>query len=334
MKDIERICKYFNKFYGQYKVPNSLWNDIVKNVPPHIICPNKKMDNYIYQNQTFKFFIDNKYSECNNILENINETNLSWGYDTNSTMWKDIKTTTLDNTCLLALLKKMDIEPIYTNGTLDMEKLFPFLDKKCGFKIEFPLIYKYSGNLAYKTSRGLITQRNLFALYYIWSIVSSFYTIKDISVLEIGAGTGYTAFWAYKFGFKSYTMVDIIETGIVQAHYNFNILSSENVKLYGEPFSNRFLTIIPASEFNNISDTFDIVVNFDGITEYGIDTANNYLVRSMKITSRFLSINHTSNSYSFKDLYKKLPNIKLLLQEKDNYRTDSTYIRELIQFIK
>ena len=176
----------------------------------------------------------------------------------------------------------------------------------------------------------------VYALYYVYNITKCFDDYKNISVLEIGAGTGRTAYYAYKFGFKNYSIIDIISTGIVQAHYNFNVLGLENVCLYDEIDNNCFLKIIPSTKLNDLNDKYDIVVNFDGLTEYGLDIATNYFNKIINITNKFLSINHTSNAYSVQDLYKNKSNIQLINREECNYRIDSpdlNYYKEIILFL-
>jgi SAM-dependent methyltransferase len=267
-------------------------------------------------------------------LENISQTNLTYGYDLICKNGSDsilIVYKTFEK-----LLNEMNILPIYLeNNILDIEAILPFIDLKCGFKVEFPEIFDYSANSALICSRGKISSRMMYALYYVYNIAKNVENISEASVLEIGAGTGRTAYYAFKFGFKKYTIVDIISTQIVQAHYNFNLLGTDKVSLYGEDnYNNCFLNLCPADKFNYLNDTYDIICNFDGLTEYGIDIATNYLNRSMSLTKKFLSINHSTNSYSFTDLYSKIKKIKKVLKETCDYRIDINldYYKEIIEF--
>ena len=85
----------------------------------------------------------------------------------------------------------------------------------------------------------------------------------------------------------------------------------------------------PSNKFNDLNETYDIICNFDGLTEYGIKTAQDYLNYSKKISNLFLSINHTSNEFNIKDL-----NCNLISSELCDYRLDSPnliYYKDLIQ---
>ena len=94
---------------------------------------------------------------------------------------------------------------------------------------------------------------------------------------------------------------------------------------------------MPCDKFDIIRETYDVVCNFDGLTEYGISTAMNYINKSKQITKKFLSINHTYNSYTFTDLYKNNNNIKLLLKKECDYRIDYDpplrYYKEILEFV-
>ena len=305
---MERIIKLYylvNDFF--HIQTGSMWHD-------HIVP--------IYCTNVLTYFKTNNVDLIKYSLENISQTNFTYGYDViviNGCDSFQIIYKTFEK-----LLNEMNILPIYLeNNTLDIEAILPLIDLKCGFKVEFPEIFDYSANSALLCSRGKISSRMVYALYYVYNISKNVENISDASVLEIGAGTGRTAYYAYKFGFKKYTIVDIISTQIVQAHYNFNVLGTDKVSLYGEDnYNNCFLNLCPADKFNYLNDTYDIICNFDGLTEYGIDIATNYLNKSMFLTKKFLSINHTTNGYSFADLYSKIKNVKILLTEKCDYRID------------
>ena len=89
----------------------------------------------------------------------------------------------------------------------------------------------------------------------------------------------------------------------------------------------------PCNPCNILNNKYDIVVNFDGLTEYGFDTATNYFNKIINITNKFLSINHTLNSYSVCDLYKNKSDIQLITSEECDYRIDASdlkYYKELL----
>ena len=86
---------------------------------------------------------------------------------------------------------------------------------------------------------------------------------------------------------KKYTIVDILSTNIIQFHYNSCVFGSHNVSLFGETnFNACFLNLMPCDKFDIIRETYDVVCNFDGLTEYGISTAMNYINKSKQITKK------------------------------------------------
>uniref|UniRef100_A0A6C0BVM4 Sugar O-methyltransferase n=1 Tax=viral metagenome TaxID=1070528 RepID=A0A6C0BVM4_9ZZZZ len=329
--DVVRICNYYNKYMSMYSKDN-IWHAI--------ILP--KLKKYL------ELFTLNKYEHANFILENINKTNLMYGYDVlqnefhNGILiyYDEIEST---HKCIIKLLEEMEIKPVYTNNLLDIEENLLLMDEKCGFKIDFPEVFNYSKSATIASSRGKISHRMMYALYYVWNIYRHTPDIKNASILEIGAGTGRTAYYAYKFGFNKYTIMDIISTNIVQAHYNFNIFGANNVHLYGEECTDScFLTIMPSIVFETIKDNFDVVCNFDGLTEYGLNTATMYFKKIAEISTKFISINHISTQhqlgkkYTVSDLYKD-HNCKVLLKENCDYRSDTNhffYVKEILEFYK
>jgi hypothetical protein len=316
----DRIVKLYNNNSDNELSPKqsgSMWNDII--VPK-------------YCNDLLVYLKTNNIESIKYILENISQTDITYGYDVLHIGGGGCPSVVY--IALKKLLNEMNILPIYLeNNTLDIEAILPLIDSKCGFRVEFPEIFDYSAHSSIVCSRGKISGRMVYALYYVWNISMNVENISEASVLEIGAGTARTAYYAFKFGFKKYTIVDIISTQIVQAHYNLNLLGEDKVSLYGEDnYNNCFLNLCPSDKFNYLNETYDIICNFDGLTEYGINIATNYLNKSMLLTKKFLSINHTTNYYSFTDLYSKNKNIKILLNEKCDYRPDEKYYKEIIEF--
>ena len=304
---MNRICNYFN---------NNFENNLNSGMWAYVIIPQ-------YCDKYLECFKNNDYINCKDILEHINNTTLTYGYDI--CLLDGVGSAEIIFKTLKFILPELQNENI--------EEILILLDKKLGFYVDFPDIFDYSCNASITSSRGKISFRMVFALFYIYTIKETLKeTLKEnkkLNILEIGAGTGRTAYYAYKAGFKKYTIVDTLSTGVVQAHYNFNVLGEENVLLYGEEPKNQFLTLIPSHHFNQIKETYDIIVNFDGLTEYGIKTAQDYLNYSKKISNLFLSINHTSNEFNIKDL-----NCNLISSELCDYRLDSPnliYYKDLIQ---
>lgn len=193
-------------------------------------------DTYIvkqYSSDLFRLLDTKNEYIISNGLQNIHLSNITVGYDVCN---RDLDTYTSEITykTFEKLLDEMNIEKIYVNSTLDIENLLPLIDSKCGFKIEFPDVFNYSSKSSVTCSRGKVSNRMVYALYYTWNIVQQVTNVKECSILEIGGGLGRIPYYAYKFGFKKYTIVDILSTNIIQFHYNSCVFGSHNVSLFGE----------------------------------------------------------------------------------------------------
>ena len=300
---MERICYYFNKY-----------KDICQNDEKSIWYLGnldkvwRPLNTEMYTNEEFykNINIDN-IDNIKFIMSNLNLTNLTYGFDVNNLACKntdgEYKTGTLDS-IFYSILKTLDIEPIYNKNILDIENLLIQIDLKIGFRIIFPTIFNYSTQYV-SSSRGLITFKNLISLYYVILIVYTSKSllinksIQDITLLEIGAGTGWTAYWALQFNFKNYTIVDIPTTNIIQSHFLINSIGDNNVWLYGENENDAFVKIIPSSSFKDLNKKYDIIINFDGIVEYGYDLAINYVNLSREKTNLLSTLLIFANIFSF-----------------------------------
>jgi hypothetical protein len=295
-------------------------------------------DNLIVPNVFVSFennLIENNLEKCKYDLENISSTHLTYGYDLTRSNGSD--SIDIIYKTFKLLLDEMSIDYIIdSNGKFDLEAIFPTIDQKIGFKLDFPEVYCYSANAALNSTRGNISSRMVYALLYVWNIKQNIDNVKNASILEIGAGCGRTAYFAYKFGFKKYSIIDIISTNIVQYHFCYNILGKDKVSLgYNNSNDGKFLHILNNGEYESINEQYDIICNFDGLTEYGINNATDYFNKFCLLTKKVLSINHTTNEYTFTDLYRSKENIKLISKEKYDYRIDMgnlEYYKEIIEF--
>ena len=89
-------------------------------------------------------------------------------------------------------------------------------------------------------------------------------------------------------------------------------------------------------KYDTLNERFDIIANFDGLTEYGDETAQNYFDKFHLLSNKFISINHTINPYTVSDLYKDKTNITVDCKEECHYRDDHLtlkYIKEVISFL-
>lgn len=196
-------------------------------------------------------------------------------------------------------------------STLETEKVLEELSKKCWpFSVPNP----FPAELGLKTSRGIISYRVPQALYQAWRIKQLVKGIDNPRILEIGAGLGRTAYYAYELGLRDYSIVDIPITAASQAYFLGRTLGENNIHLDGEPTleSIQKVKVLSPQTFINENKTYDLVLNADSLTEMDLSTANAYWKKIKSSTDMFLSINHEANPFCVRDLIAEdLPNIEI-----------------------
>jgi hypothetical protein len=90
---------------------------------------------------------------------------------------------------------------------MDVESVLSRVGLNLGFNISFPNPYPDEFGIA--TSRGIASLRAVFALYQATLTRSLSLLCKNKSALDIGAGLGRTAYYAYMAGMTEYFIVDL-----------------------------------------------------------------------------------------------------------------------------
>ena len=181
-----------------------------------------------------------------------------------------------------------------------LEEVLQRLDDAFGMRIDFPNPYPRESGLV--TGRGILTYRATQALYQAFRVKQLTQGIANPRILEIGAGSGRTAYYAWRMGLQDYTIVDLPLTCAASANFLGRALGAGSVSVYGEQPSPG-VEIIPPHEFFSRDDEFDLVINVDSITEMARETADAYFAEINKRAGLFLSINHEANSFTARDLY-------------------------------
>lgn len=208
------------------------------------------------------------------------------------------------------------------------ENVLSELDKVC---MPFSMPNPFANEHGVGSSRGVISYRVPQALYQAWRIKQLVDGIQNPRVLEIGAGLGRTAFYAYELGIKDYTIVDLPISTVAQAYYLGRTLGEENIHLDGELFddgSNRVKIITPDT-FLAESKTYDLVLNVDSLPEMDFHVAQAYWEKIKASTNIFLSINHEVNSFRVRDLLVK--DLNSLNVQRGLYWMRKGYVEELIR---
>ncbi len=174
---------------------------------------------------------------------------------------------------------------------LSLEDMLSDISERIGIEIDFPNPFPDEFGIA--SSRGVISDRAIHAIYQAWRIkqLASQYGER---IVEIGAGLGRTAYYAFRMGLTSYTIIDLPFTNLSQANFLGKAISPEAISLYREVSNAEAIRILPISEADQLGD-FDVLVNVDSLTEMGAATAAAYMERFLIHGKAFWSVNHEAN---------------------------------------
>lgn len=220
--------------------------------------------------------------------------------------------------------------PAKNGSPWEAESVLTELNKSYGL---FSVPNPFPGEHGLKTSRGIISYRVPQSIYQARRIKQLVHGISSPRVLEIGAGLGRTAYYAYELGIKDYTIVDIPITTAAQAYFLGRTIGEDKIYLAGEQpneFSHKIKILTPQTFFNE-NKTYDLILNVDSLTEMDFSVAQAYWNKIKVSTRKFLSINHETNAFYFRDLaVKDLRNLNIhrgLYWMRRGYAEESIQIR-------
>jgi putative sugar O-methyltransferase len=182
------------------------------------------------------------------------------------------------------------------------------------------------------TSRGIVSYYAVPALYQAWRIKQLLKGIPRPRVLEIGAGLGRTAYYAWQLGIRDYTIIDIPMTSISQGYFLGRVLGEEVVSLAGEdlPESEGRVRILPPSRFLAALDHYDLVLNADSLPEMGEPVAQGYWERIETCADVFLSVNHEANAYTVRQFIESSSRVDTY--DRHPYWIRKGYVEETVRF--
>jgi hypothetical protein len=183
---------------------------------------------------------------------------------------------------------------------LDVDALISCLDAAFRIKVEFP--NPFDGEVGLVTPRGVASERAVQALYQAWRIARLLTGISAPRVIEIGAGLGRTAYYAWQLRIRDYTIIDIPMSAVAQAYFLGRVLGHDAIRLFGEP-KRPGIHILPPSVFMSTSDRYDLAINVDSLTEMANATAAEYVRQIEQRTDLFWSVNHEANAFCVRDLF-------------------------------
>jgi hypothetical protein len=162
------------------------------------------------------------------------------------------------------------------------------------------------------TRGGIMSYRVPQSIYQAWRMAQLLKGIPNPRVLEIGGGLGRTAYYARQFGLADYTIIDIPVSSLAQGYFLGRGLGGDAIELDGEPAfadsASRVKLLAPRA-FLGGTETYDLIVNVDSLTEIGRTAASQYWAAIQHRAKTFLSINHEANEFTVSSLIRESPGV-------------------------
>ena len=212
-----------------------------------------------------------------------------------------------------------------------IENLINKIKVKLSIKLDFKNVFP--GEEGIITSRGILSNREIQAIYHACKIKEICKKNGYKKILEIGGGLGRTAYYCRQFGINDYTIVDLLVPRICQLNYLSRAISENEVvseeKITNlQSIENKIKVISPDYLFKN-NYNFDLIFNSDGITEIDSLTQRKYISFIKGNSKYFYSINHESNESRVINLFD---NLKIKGTERNLYWLRKGYLEEHFKF--
>ena len=268
-----------------------------------------------------KVFMSGTSVEAARLLRNPSSNELFYGFDdTRASITKTlegsaaerIRLAMLTKMCLMSLgeaVGALRIEnpenppkPLTAPST---ETLMKSIEPAFGTRIDFPNPYPNEHGL--RTERGIAGFRAAQSLYQAYRIKSLLAQVKNPAIVEIGGGTGRTAYYCRKMGLTNYTIVDLPFTAISQGYFLGRTLGDSAVVLDGEPAKTEAVKLLSPDSFLGGQSKFDLAVTFDSLTEMPASVGEGYWNEIKSRAKMMLSINHEANEQTVAQICKTRP---------------------------
>lgn len=254
-----------------------------------------------------KILLAKNHTAMQNILRNPADNNILLGFDnlTKSDQllwWIPLIYDSLIQLSALLRVIRMPNPELNQIPIIDLDDVLDKLSEKLEMDLKFP--NPYPGEIGIRTKRGIIGYRAIQSLYQAYRIKEILgKNAKDTKVLEIGAGLGRTAYFAYQMGIRNYTIIDLPMTNVAQAYFLGRVLGEEYITLVGET-NNKGIKIFSVDMLNELQEEkFDLILNVDSITEMDEESQIKYWKFIQNRTKKFFSINHEANSHIVSEYY-------------------------------
>ena len=177
------------------------------------------------------------------ILRNPRQSNIMYGFDNNCQEFDSRHRKSMQNMCdhiqdyLVSLCESLGVITRFNPESLAADPLgylkkrsacdclnadgiIDLLEKELGVELSFKEVFP--GEIGLKSSKGTIPLRAVMALYLairLQNVIDCFLgDANNVSVCELGAGTGRSAYFAKQLGITNYSIVDIPITSIEYAY--------------------------------------------------------------------------------------------------------------------
>lgn len=170
--------------------------------------------------------------------------------------------------------------------SVSMDNYLDELEKHLGCTIQAP---KYQGeHFGLQTEKhGLFSDRDIMALGVAIRIKEAYWNRTNISICDIGSGLGYLPFYLRQLGFTNITHIDIPTVTVAAKYFMHTNMPDFELK-YISPY-----------EFDG---KYDLVVNFDGMSTFSREDAEDYANKISNNTKHFLSINREIDDFRVSDI--------------------------------
>ena len=208
--------------------------------------------------------------------------------------------------CGLGAVKLPEVYHKNNNANFSSDELLDKIFDTIGLKSDFKNTFSMEKGI--DTKYGLVSYATIQQLYHALKIFDILKNVQNPKVLEIGAGIGSSAYHAWNFGIKDYSIIDL-PLGCITIGFNLsNLIGDSNILLNDEvnksEKKNNKIKIYNPNNLEKITDQFDLIVNFDSITEMSKKQAEKYVDYASQKCKFFFSINHEGNSFSVNELFK------------------------------
>ncbi|MEO0370026.1 MAG: hypothetical protein AAF231_01085 [Pseudomonadota bacterium] len=173
----------------------------------------------------------------------------------------------------------------YSRDVGKFDDLLDAVEERLGIDISPPSV---DGSLyGIVNRRGIFCERHFDSMYVAHRLAN----LDVRSCVEIGGGSGYVAFFARRYGVKTYSIVDLPTVSATQYLILGGSLGAGEVGLF--PDQNQPITLVPSTAPDQVDWSVDCVLNVDSLPEMPPSVGQMYLNFARK-AGMVLSINQES----------------------------------------